>query len=1594
MKGKTRIFKLMFTMLLTLAVALVIVACGGNTDAKDVESAKSALVIEYKTTGDNKDSVTGDLGLPIEGDKGVSITWTSSHPTVVSTAGKVTRQSADTTVTLTATLEKGKADDNKIFTVKVMAQEATVTPQEALAALEITGEDLVLSGNMYTTTKDIVLPATSLGHEVNWESLSSAITVSGVVTRPAYGQPTVRVVLSAIIGAFDREFIVDVLAITEMPASQVLATASQQLNLPSLELVEDVTLTPIVNVEGVGTDEKLYVAEVSWETSNASVVSAAGVVSRPALGEEDVLVTLTATLSHKGETVEKEFEVRVLAETTEHIVVANFAEAEAAFLATGTLSDRVYIKVQNVSLIGKLDDGLMFIDEDGVPFFAFGSNSNAYRDAKEGVLYDVLGNFADYFGVTQINGTGSQSASEPTILYAKEGAAITPQPEEVLSIKDLLPDTIPTYNATNRFQMRHLTVDAKVHVISETDNYGVVLVDTNYAGDFSDILTAAGTAYTDEAFVIYYSSNKDAFIPLNGLVVTVDVVLYGLRDDRGIFNAVFLGTIDDINVDLNDEKAVAATKTTLTGDIPTTFVEAGNISLPATMLGTTITWASSDEEVIGLDGVVTPVENERISVTLTATIKRGEVTETLEIVVNVGVLPVITVADALAVSVGDPLKVKGTIAGYSANGTLVLQDETGAIALYIGGSNTEDAAENILKSAIGKVVIVEGKRLEHGGLQQVGDVLVAEVLTDAPVFNKVDITDLDWTAEALLPHQSKLVTIVDAVVTEVEIDSYGTVVVSVKLGDKTINVRWDNRVPLSGPNTLVEAEVNDIINIVDAPLGWNSNNPQIGFDGTVGQVSLEADPALARHAVSFMDGEVVLDTVQVAEGRTIPTSAYPVPTKVDHAFMGWFEDAELNTAWDLSEVIAAPTSVYAKWQVSQLLVHHKFDVGVYSGNGTGYAADSEFTWTESFGPVTVNKDRVQINKSTFAPHDGEAMLVFSVRDTHHTSWMVFDFSSYTTLSKITFEASVWNQTHFEATQNVTNGQFALEVDVDGTWVRIGDDLLSQLVKDAYTEFSFDVSGPGKYRIIYNGASTISGNTTTAITVDNLKLFGGVEELEDPIDVTFDLGYGEQTPTVQTIESGEKLTKPSDPKRSGYNFLGWFVGETEFNFDTKITEDITLIAEWGELEVITIADVRELSIGSEFKTVGVVTGFANWNTEYNNWAKAFIEDASGTIVLHNPALPADVEVGDVFEVSGELAVFNGLLQIAQGATYTASTEVVVPALPTVVTDLSVIDATFQGKRIDLIGTAVSVSANGREMTIQIGTETIGLRTYSDSNDINTKILTGIVGQSVTLNGVHVDWYNGAQLYPVSADVVQFAELTDVEKLDQAETALIDLYNEKTFNMESEIVLPETGLHGVSITWALDPAAAIADGKWFVVTEDTPVSLTATLTLGEETPVEVDINVTVKFVDPNAVEELTVTAAYPNGAGTTNMVAGNNAATIGLDPLLFNVVSTERSLNPIHIGLNNAGQIRLYNSSDAIGSILTVSIDSAYEITSVVITYGGTVSNAVVMTGSQQAFSGALTSNSTQTFDELSINEFSIQNTGSAQIYILSIVITYQ
>ena len=64
-------------------------------------------------------------------------------------------------------------------------------------------------------------------------------------------------------------------------------------------------------------------------------------------------------------------------------------------------------------------------------------------------------------------------------------------------------------------------------------------------------------------------------------------------------------------------------------------------------------------------------------------------------------------------------------------------------------------------------------------------------------------------------------------------------------------------------------------------------------------------------------------------------------------------------------------------------------------------------------------------------------------------------------------------------------------------------------------------------------------------------------------VRFDTdGGSEIEPTM--VEHSHTVRPPSDPEKSGHTFVGWYLGDEKYNFDTPITAPLTLTAKWEKV----------------------------------------------------------------------------------------------------------------------------------------------------------------------------------------------------------------------------------------------------------------------------------------------------------------------------------------------------------------------------------------------------------------------------------------------
>ena len=70
-------------------------------------------------------------------------------------------------------------------------------------------------------------------------------------------------------------------------------------------------------------------------------------------------------------------------------------------------------------------------------------------------------------------------------------------------------------------------------------------------------------------------------------------------------------------------------------------------------------------------------------------------------------------------------------------------------------------------------------------------------------------------------------------------------------------------------------------------------------------------------------------------------------------------------------------------------------------------------------------------------------------------------------------------------------------------------------------------------------------------------------------------------TTQRVQENGYAFEPSDPQKEGYEFLGWYVGEEEYDFLLPVTKDVVLVAKWQkEIVYYSVTFVIETSITTQ------------------------------------------------------------------------------------------------------------------------------------------------------------------------------------------------------------------------------------------------------------------------------------------------------------------------------------------------------------------------------------------------------------------------------
>lgn len=95
--------------------------------------------------------------------------------------------------------------------------------------------------------------------------------------------------------------------------------------------------------------------------------------------------------------------------------------------------------------------------------------------------------------------------------------------------------------------------------------------------------------------------------------------------------------------------------------------------------------------------------------------------------------------------------------------------------------------------------------------------------------------------------------------------------------------------------------------------------------------------------------------------------------------------------------------------------------------------------------------------------------------------------------------------------------------------------------------------------------TLDGRRVTGIKEGKTGDFHFVAEWKKIVQhtITFNSDGGTDVES-QTVTEGERVSEPAAPTKEGYTFIGWYDGDTKFDFTTRIAKDYTLTAKYEQI----------------------------------------------------------------------------------------------------------------------------------------------------------------------------------------------------------------------------------------------------------------------------------------------------------------------------------------------------------------------------------------------------------------------------------------------
>ena len=361
-------------------------------------------------------------------------------------------------------------------------------------------------------------------------------------------------------------------------------------------------------------------------------------------------------------------------------------------------------------------------------------------------------------------------------------------------------------------------------------------------------------------------------------------------------------------------------------------------------------------------------------------------------------------------------------------------------------------------------------------------------------------------------------------------------------------------------------------------------------------------PVKNKYTVTFdtNGGTTVNPISNVEYGSTI--TAPTAPTKADdenytYAFAGWYKDSGLQTSFDFTnDTITAATTLYAKWTPTAI---QKYTYTFYNEDGSVVKTETIKEGELIVAPTT-NPTKAEDSNFTYSflgwydkASAGNKVTIFGA-----ITGDVSYYAQYQGVAKLTVSFVV-NQgdQQFESVKVASGSSVTLPTANAIEGYRFDGWYLEDTYETKYTNQAI------------TSATTLYGNYVQQINVTFIA--DGVEYL------------------VSSIDKGSKVSEPTAPTKDGYYLSSWQLDGVDFDFNTTIDENITLIAVFEEVK--------------ETENVGFGGSYTSWQTlfDYTGSTRTYVKDNKTRTYL-GPTSDDELITMNGFTFLGKALLDSGVL----------------------------------------------------------------------------------------------------------------------------------------------------------------------------------------------------------------------------------------------------------------------------------------------------------------------------------------------------------------